>query len=602
MLILAATAIMPRMSFLQKNLAALSPVNPTLAAQVGAMEIPSGFERVNGTDGTPTFRRIAVDAEGKKRVEWLGSTSMPRASAEGLVSSLDPVGGTGGPQNGLGLSIGTGHEWAAFCRRLGRTQAVYVYDPTPALRMALEICDLSALLAEKEIVLLTGTTPQAGEMLVNWLDTHLGMDAPAVLHPLPTAGGGNIETRNALLAAGEAIVRQGMLQRQQRLTALADRLAEAANPKASAGHLQTIAFTLTARYPEERPLHAVVERNRWPAVAVDKHDTVGIGLRLEKLAEALERGSVRLVSDLFRSHLTCIPPAVAVETWIPPLAGPGFWERLPAAAEVLANDRLIVHAEDHRNRLLSHGISGTQIELKPVPPLRRSISPPTTGITLRHRVAIIGDLPRISINALEIVLPTHQAVYAAARELIAQDYLTLHTGAAPDLLRRAFSKAGIPAAQAEDPALRGLMLRLVRDLLLPAMTRMSLATALVEERISVTLIGEWPEWETRPGTDVRIVPFASQPEERWREVAVLAHVAPDGAVSPLMWEAVAAGVPLIAAEQATDAWPGSIAALLAQDAYAHPRPGQYFPVLRGLLNDASQRQKLASAALQMLRP
>jgi hypothetical protein len=97
---------MPGMSHLKKNLEALSIVNPTLAARIAAMEIPHGFERVTGTDGTPTFRRV-VEEGGKKRIEWLGATSMPAASAEGLVSSLDATGG------------GRGAEWVGAFDRNG---------------------------------------------------------------------------------------------------------------------------------------------------------------------------------------------------------------------------------------------------------------------------------------------------------------------------------------------------------------------------------------------------------------------------------------------------------------------------------------------------
>src|SRR5262245_48794723 len=117
------------MTIFEKNLDAIARVNGALAARVWGMGVPAGLEGVMGTDGTATFRRRG-EGEGKKRIEWLGGTSMPLASAEGLVSSLDASGGAGGGGgvNGLGLSIGTGFEWAAFCRRLLRTQAVYVYE------------------------------------------------------------------------------------------------------------------------------------------------------------------------------------------------------------------------------------------------------------------------------------------------------------------------------------------------------------------------------------------------------------------------------------------------------------------------------------------
>ena len=176
------------MRYLPKNLEALRGVMPASTARVEAVgeDVPAGFQEVVGTDGTPTFSRI-VEVDGKKRVQWLGCTSMPRASAEAMVRSLDVV---SGGQNGLGLSSGTGYEWAAFAEKLPAGQMVYVYEPDAAvLRMALTVCDLAVLIANRRVVLLTGTADEAGEELSGFLSHCIGCEAPAVLHPLPTATG-----------------------------------------------------------------------------------------------------------------------------------------------------------------------------------------------------------------------------------------------------------------------------------------------------------------------------------------------------------------------------------------------------------------------------
>src|ERR1043166_1236399 len=148
------------MPFLEKNLVALQAVTPTLAAAIEGAALPPGYELVTGTDGTPTFRRL-TDRDGKKPLEWLGATSMPRASAAPMIRALDAV---SAGQNGLGLSIGTGYEWLAFASRLPQAQMVYVYEPdSTLLRLALTICDLSDLLATCRIVLLTGPADRAAE-------------------------------------------------------------------------------------------------------------------------------------------------------------------------------------------------------------------------------------------------------------------------------------------------------------------------------------------------------------------------------------------------------------------------------------------------------
>jgi hypothetical protein len=598
------------MSPWQNNLDALQRVAPAVAELLARMPRPEGFDAVTGTDGTPTFLRKSLDPSGHARLEWLGSTSMPRASAEALVSTLDA-----GGANGLGLSIGTGYEWAAFAGRLGSAQALYIYEPSFTLRLALEICDLSTLLTDRKIVLLAGTPEQAGTQLVQWLNDHLGMEPPTVLHPLPTAGGtgeggGVAERRNALLAAGEAIVRQAVTHRQGQLSTLTRRLLAAAAAQGSAA-TSDLAVLLTSRYPEERPMHHLVRPQ--DALVIDQPATTSLALRMERLATLLERGPVRVVSDLFRPTLGCIPLQVLVETWVPPLVGPGFWDRLPSPGEWSPADRVVVHAEEHRGRLLAHGLSAQQVQLRPLTlrPFMTPVEPAVErtkgeggggeaggGLALPHRVALIGDLPRLSMEALAIALPTHQAIYAAARKLVAQDYLAVHAGSAPDLLRRALSRAGIGKA---DPSLTEPMMRLVRDLLVPYIPPLALAEALVDGGMAVSLVGDWPEWESGPSKLARLVPFAASAAERWAEVAVLVHLSPTGTLSPLLGEAIACDIPVVAPEHPADALPGSLATLLKPDhQYLRPRPAQLLTAIRGLLGDAPRRQALAVAAQRAL--
>jgi hypothetical protein len=574
---------MPGMSHLKKNLDVLGRLVPGVAEAVVRAEVPAGFVTVVGTDGTETFQRVVTDAEGRKRVEWLGATSMPRASAEGLVSSLAPTGGGsgGGLQNGLGVSIGTGYEWAAFAGRLAPTQALYVYEPAPGvLRMVLEVCDLSALTETRRVVLLAGTAEEAAGQLTELLANNLGMEPPTVLHPLPTAGGGNAEARNALLAAGETIVRQAVTARQAQVGALAERLRKAATGRVE-GKATSLAFLLTARYPEERPLHycldAEVER-----VVIDRPDTAGVALRMERLAAALERGPVRMVSDLFRGALACIPPEVPVETWVPPLVGPGYWERLPPAGEFAPGDRVVVHFEDHFGRLIDHGVAQEAIEVKSLPKGPAFGKAQDAGDPgRRHRVALIADLPRVSPEALDLVLPTHVTIYAAARELIAQDYLAVHPGFAPDLLRRALAKAGVMGSQAEDPALREPMYMLIRDVLAPVVPLLTLAQSLVEAGLALSLIGDWPELELRG--DVRKVPFEAPPAERWREVAVLLHHSPTGVWSPIVWEAWKV-MPVAGVLHGWDGQEGSLARTWAAGPeFVQVRSNQLIPTLKRLV-------------------
>ena len=95
-----------------------------------------------------------------------------------------------------------------------------------------------------------------------------------------------------------------------------------------------------------------------------------------------------------------------------------------------------------------------------------------------------------------------------------------------DVLRRAFGRANVTPAQQADPALREPMLRLVRDVLIPAVPVVALARALAAAQVPVTLIGDWPDLETPAGDGrFRRIGFEGA-AGAWDEVAVLAHLSP----------------------------------------------------------------------------
>jgi hypothetical protein len=141
------------------------------------------------------------------------------------------------------------------------------------------------------------------------------------------------------------------------------------------------------------------------------------------------------------------------------------------------------------------------------------------------------------------------------------------------------------------------MLRLIRDLLIPVVPLMTLARILLDEGIAVSLIGDWPELEIPPGQRERVRILAFQDPDPWREVAVLAHLSPLGIVSPLVWEAVAAGVAIVAPEHPSDAQFGALPSLLKPEVeYQRLRNPQWITGLKSLLKDGALRQKLAVAA------
>jgi hypothetical protein len=598
------------MSSLSQNISVLRASSHNLASAIETAPLPEGFTRVTGSDGTLTYHRRLTAPDGQRRVEWLGATSMPRASAEAIVGSLNAI---SNGANGLGLSIGSGFEWAAFTQKLGRAQMVFVYEPDIAfLRMALEICDLSQFLAQRRIVLLAGSPEEAARQLSSFLDEHLGFEPPTVLHPLPSLPA---PRRNSLISSGESIVRHAAAARQACVTPLPRRIATALQQRSS-GHEEasTIAFLISPRYAAERPVQSEARKRNAQCIFIDRHDAASSALRLVVLADELERrrtgqgsaANVRILSDLFRVQLATVPPEIPVETWVPPLIGPAYWDRVSPADSFAPHDRIVVHFGTHLEQLRARGISRDLIELRPIVPAPGAAPIVRPELALRHRVAMIADLPASDAASLGIELPTHQAVFAAACDLVRADYLTLHPGMAPDLLRRTLTRAGVDP-QTQDVALKEPMLRIIREVLIPSLPPLALAETLVNQGIALTLIGHWPGLEQRiKGNEsahhARIVPFEDYTRAQWHDVAVLAHLSPSGTVSPLLWDAIAAEVTAVAPDHPSDRHPGSLATLLAPESqYARSSPQQFVASLKSLLRDSTRRQKLSAAALRALQ-
>jgi hypothetical protein len=577
------------MSWLERNLEALQGWAPLTAAQIAEALVPVGFERVMGTDGTPTYQRIvrgeaAGAGEGAGRVEWLGGTSMPRASAGPMTESLDV-----GNVNGIGLSLGTGHEWGAFVRRLPSARMLYVYEPEVGYaRMALELCDLSEFFRSGKILLLTGPLAPASDQLSEFVASHLGFEPPTVLHPLATIAA---DRRNALLSAGEAMVRRAVVERQSQVNAMAGRIEEAMRNRQDV----EIAFVSTPRYALERPISAALGA-AGQVVFVDAHTSAGVG---SWLAAIVEHRPCRIVSDFFRAQIGCVPAQAAVETWIPPLVGAAFWERIPAGNTFGPEDRVIVHAAWHARRLIDRGVPENHVQVRPLE--RQPLRHRNADAQRRRRVALIGDPPLIEAESLGIDLPTHRAVYAAAREMIEEDYLAVHVGQAEDILRRALGRVGVPCegAEAVDPALREPMLRIVRDVLIPTLPVRRLVEELMEQHVPLRLVGDWPGMNIPAGDSVAMTPFATMGDMRdlWEDVAIVAHLSPTGVVSPLLLHAAADGVTIVSPHHPTDRHGGALATLLTPDVeYAAPMPQQLVGTIKALLKDGVRRGKLLQAA------
>jgi hypothetical protein len=152
----------------------------------------------------------------------------------------------------------------------------------------------------------------------------------------------------------------------------------------------------------------------------------------------------------------------------------------------------------------------------------------------------------------------------------------------------------------DDPALKEPMLRIVREVMIPALPLLNLAEVLVREGLPLTLIGDWPGRQL-PLADVRNMALENYTPAAWDEVAVLVHLSPEGTFSPMLWDAVAAHVALAAPVHATDRSAGALATILtAETDFAHPQPQRLRETIKSLVRDAARREKLAAAAARHL--
>jgi hypothetical protein len=555
-----------------------------MADAIEAASIPDDWQLTTGTDGTSTYCRTQPN-----NLEWLGRTSMPAASAEALVANMTP-----GTTNGMGLGIGTGYEWRAFLTRLSSDQVIYVFDPdTVAVKMALSVCDSGAALAAGRILILTGAA--AGEELLAFLDANIGFEPPSVMHPLPTIEAGR---RNSLLAQSENLIRQAVTRRTLR-TAEAVALLNAMH--APADNENRLVLAIDQGGPMQRPLRAAmrVDAERHPGkvreLLIDHHDSCGLLARVEA---AIEAKPAVIASDMFRGQLgPCVPPQVAVETWVPVTVPPVFWFNDSLAAQVAASgpeDRVICHSMEHQESLKQAGF--TRVEIVPIAISAESVATPAGGFSIRHSVALLGDLPTMDADTNGMKLPSHQAVWNAARDLILEDPLGVHSGMAADIFRRAQARVGV---QIVDPPLIDVMLKAIRHVLAVGGVGIGLARLLCENGMQVKCIGSgWNTADTE-GLSLTVVPTPCGAElgDVWSGVAILLHYNPGGMVHPLVLHAATAEVAIVAPEHPKDRSPGGIAMLLtAGTHFVAPSRRNALQAVKDLLRDGGKRKTLADAA------
>jgi len=601
-----AAATMSDYCFLAGNLAALRSWSPATAGMLEATVVPVEWQRTVGSDGTPTFARRTAE-----RVDWLGQTSMPVASAVPLTVTMNLQSGSssdGGGGNGLGLGIGTGYEWRHLASRLGPQQVLFVLDDDAvAMRLALTMCDLSDVLGSGRVVLLldgvAGQGPWASEQLLNFLTSHAGFEPPTVLHPLSTLSAAR---RNTLISLGEGMVRLAVQRRAEATVELAKTLM-ASPPKAVAGAL--LALPLMERSFWDGALPAALgEVSGRPVrvLALDRPESASPLVRLQAIQE---QAPEMVWSDVFRSHLNLpLGEDVSVHTWVPPAAGLAYWqqERFPTT-ELQERDRVIVQSWAHQRLLEKLDFRRGQITLVPpaVGPVQDAGKAPAGGMAFPSAIALIADLPSLDPEVYGLTLPSHVALWQALRALIAESPLThileMHPDMVPDLLRRGQARANVAI---NEPTLLESLSRGLEHVLLPAAALLGLARHLDEAGLPLKFIGSNFLREAFPRATLAEIPRQATfcdaaVAEIFSDVALALQFTPDASFHAMYLYAPLYHVPLVCPAHPWHGHPGTLPKLLAPNTeLLCPAAGQLIPTLKAALRNPVMRRALATAAAE----
>lgn len=454
-----------------QNLAALSARDAERAAALADAALPPAWRPVRALDGAAHWRMEAPDAP----AAWLAQTAVPALRAAAQIAA--------GPSlhNHLLSGVGSGCEFVRLLARLAPWQAVIaLVDDPAALGAVLRIhpVDMEIRAGRLVFVRVPPATADA-DALAAALDQALRtLLAPTVLHRLP----GCAADRWTIV---EAACRQCATARQKdrdarlRAAVAASRAgAHAARERPAIGVFVLAPWTRSAERaardafdldaPEDRPfdllgciadtptaadvsLHAGAIASAAPALSIF------VGCAATSAGSA-PRGAV------CRWHLRAadVPPAPEGPPVIHLAASPRVADALRGAGVESARIVEFQWAAPPRSALPAYGAARPAADCP---------------------LLLVADLPNDTDAACGIEQPTHRRIWSAAREAIAAAWDRDESPPAAEILRRAQNSAGMTI---DDREIRGQMLRLIEDVLIPTVVLEKILRAL---ELSQRLLG-----------------------------------------------------------------------------------------------------------------
>ncbi|MBN1492351.1 MAG: hypothetical protein JXA69_20735 [Phycisphaerae bacterium] len=565
------------------NIAALKGVDAALADRLAGLAIPDSVEPCHARDGEATFR--IRDADGRTR--WFGGSSVPTASAAGLVSSFDA--GTG---NVLLHGIGHGTVVTLLLRALEPYRGVVVLETDPlAVALALRLHDYADALRSRRLVLVLGQPETLESEFTTFLRTNEGYLCPERLLVWPWQTPNDSQQLQAIVERSRNVV---YAERSEALAALQrQRPAASAEPFPESPRVAVVALAASPDlwdWADE-----VVEAGRtlgWTTGAVlvrgpgDCH-----AVRLARQVADVGPDWV-LALRASRSELgTVVGQDVPIVTW---LDVPGGWSA-ERTQRLGPHDFVSVTSESLKETLRQGGVPARQMAV--LPHAGGCADAVANGAKPREfDVAVLMDLASPDPAAAGITQQTHQMLWCEAAKLIRReiDSFTTSRGgavvsAAEEKLKLALRDAGVRAKLAQG----------IGTLLGPALIAAELVRRLCAAGLRVHIWGTgWPAYGVEGPDYHGPLPAGDALRTTLGNTKLYVNLGCSGQVGRAALIASALGAVIVWRRHPADRTAGGVAVLMEEgtDYVAFRSADELVRTCLGMLKNENSRNKTADSA------
>ncbi len=456
---------------LDRNLRALTSRHPNLVDQIRNIETSMAVATV-GRDGVPTFLLPTEDG----RTCWLGRCSTPGVRAEALVDGLGSFG-----DNTVVPAVGNGYEVKELLRRLPRHAAVFVVDTNlPDVALALMLHDFSTDLANGRLIFLT--SPDMSAELVDWFERFPGYEYPQRMLKMSAVDHGAFDTVRGIIEQSAA-----------KVAATHHRLLQSLEQKLADRSVQKITrLAIISLDPRDSVVDATDAISRC-ATSLNLQsetcvpNTPGECHTMARMSAVTNTDATLIINAGWGSLLPWIPESHAAASWLLPdaclLSGQtdGFSVR----------HRIFAATTEVRDRVVSLDANPDHVTVLEPGCDEAAFDHDTRANARAMDVVIVGDPADLSPDACGITYSSHAQLWDTIRDVAAR-----HRELSADaVLQRAESMCDI---RLNDEPLRHRLTNIIRDRLIPTVSRISAAQTLANAGHRVHVFGvSWNPYKSQ---------------------------------------------------------------------------------------------------------